>query len=228
MELNMEIYVQKLGSQSPISEQQVLQMLNIGQLLTEDLACVKGMQEWLPLWQLPEIPPIVKDVFKMELQFKILRLNLQTWQDYEDNLLFRKQFEKDLVAWEETVEEFGSKYPNQPLGINGRIYLYYYQALLKIKSNAFMRFDDEDNPITGAIVLAQEENANEAIELFNKALELKNSSQFHLLKFEPLLYLREFDEIANITDYVLENFADDEAACIEAVRQKEMIENVIY
>ena len=89
-----------------------------------------------------------------------------------------------------------------------------------------MRFENEDNPIIGSIVLSQKENANEAVELLDKALELNNSPQYHLLKFEPLFYLECFDEIDEITDYVLENFSNDEVACKEALRQKRIIENV--
>jgi tetratricopeptide (TPR) repeat protein len=220
----MEIHIQKLGSQHPVDEEQVLELLGRGQISSGDLARTSGMQEWKPLWTLPGVPPLVKEIFKMELQLKQVHANLQIWRRYEDNLLLRKQFEEAVDEWEEAVDGFNRRFPNHPLGVSGQVYVYFYQAFLKIRSNAFMIFDSDD-PITGAIVLSQKENANEAIALFDKAIELSDSPQFHLMKFEPLLYLERFEEADEEIDYVLENFADDEEACREALRQREILDS---
>lgn len=221
----MEIYIQKLNSQHPIDESQVLELLESGQLVPGDLACIRGMQEWKPLWTLPGLPPIVKEIFLMETGLKLIDVKLKMWRRYEDNLLLRKKFEEAVDDWEETVGSFNNNFPNHPLGISGQVYIYFYQAFLKIKSNAFMIFDSDDDPIAGTITLMQKENASEAIELFDKAIELSDSPEFHLMKFEPLLYLERFEDADMEIDYVLENFADDENACNEALRQREILDS---
>lgn len=221
----MEIYIQKLNPQHPIDEDQVLELLGNGQIVPGDLACLRGMQEWKPLWSLPGLPPMVKDIFVMDTVLQSVDMKLKLWRRYEDNLLLRKKFEEAVDDWEETVNSFNNKFPNHPLGISGQVYVYFYHAFLKIKSNAFMIFDSDDNPITGAITLMQKENATEAIALFDKAIELSDSPEFHLMKFEPLLYLERFEDADEEIDYVLENFADDENACKEALRQREIIDS---
>jgi tetratricopeptide (TPR) repeat protein len=221
----MEIFIQKLNSQHPIDEDQILELLGSGQLVPEDLACLRGMQEWKPLWALPGIPPMVREIFAMEGCLKAVDMKLKLWRRYEDNLLLRKNFEEEVEDWEKTVNAFNNKFPNHPLAISGQMYVYFYQAYLKINSNAFMIFDSDDNPITGAITLMQNENASEAIKLFDKAIELSDSPEFHLMKFEPLLYLERFEDADEEIDYVLANFADDEAACKEALRQREIVDS---
>lgn len=226
----MEIYIQKLGSQSPINEQQVLQLLETLELSIDDLACVRGMQEWKPLWTLPNLPPLVKEIWALDTFLKAVHSNLQIWQMYEDNLLLRKQFENKVDEWEKSVNEFNSKYPNNSVGLGGKGWLFFYQAILKIKSNAFMILSTENNPIAGMVTSLQNQNAYEVLELFDKAIEIKDKPEFHLLKFEPLLYLRKFEEAKAEIEYVLENF-DDEKAYAEALEKREIlneIENEFY
>ena len=222
----MEIYIQKLNSQHPIDENQVLELLESGQLVPGDLACLRGMQEWKPLWTLPGLPSIVKEILLMETGLKQVAIKLRMWRSYEDNLLLRKKFEDAVDEWEEeVVKPFNSNFPNHPLGISGQVYMYFYRALLKVKSNAFMIFDSEDDPMAETIALMQKENATEAIALFDKAIELSDSPEFHLMKFEPLLYLERFEDADEEIDYVLENFAHDEKACKEALRQREILDS---
>jgi tetratricopeptide (TPR) repeat protein len=220
----MDIYIQSLNSQDPIDENQVLELLGSGQLQFEDLACLRGMQEWKPLWSLPGLPPIMKELFIMDTVLGSVDLKLKLWRRYEDNLLLRKQFEEAVDDWEKTASSFNSKYPNHPTAISGQVYVYFYRALLKVKSNAFMIFDS-DNPIAGAITLMQKENAAEAISLFDKAIELSDRPEFHLMKFEALLYLERFEDADEEIDYVLENFADDENACKEASKQRDVLDS---
>lgn len=222
----MEIYIQKLNSQL-INEQQVLHLLNTGELLANDLACVRGMQEWKPLGALPELPPIVKEIYYLQVILKKVDIKLKIWQRHEDNILLYKKFEEEVADWEKTVTEFNDKFPNQPLGISGKVWLYFYQALLKVKSNAFTVFEDDENTINGMITEWQKENAIEAIALLDKALDINDKPEFHFLKFMPLLYLRQYDEILAMSEYILENFDDDEVAYKEAIRQAEIVGEII-
>jgi tetratricopeptide (TPR) repeat protein len=223
----MEIYIQKFGSQQPIDEQQVLHLLNTGELLAKDLACVKGMQEWQQLGLLPGIPPLIKEIYYLQLFLTKAGAMLNIWRRYEDNILLYKKFEAEVADWEKSVNEFNHKFPNQPLGISGKVWLYFYQALLKVKSNAFTIFDDDADVIDEVITEWQKENAEEAIALLDNALEFDDKPEFHLLKAMPLLYLRRYDELLEMTEYVLENFEDNEAACNEAVRLIEIVEEII-
>lgn len=223
----MEIYIQKFGSEQPLNEQQVLHLLNTGELFANDLACVRGMQEWKPLGGLPELPPIVKEIYYLQIILKKVGVKLKIWQRHEDNILLYKKFEEEVIDWEKTITEFNDKFPNQPLGISGKVWLYFYQALLKVKSNAFTIFEDDSETINGIITAWQKENAEEAIALLNKALELNDKPEFHLLKATPLLYLERYDELLEMTEYVLENFEDNDSACNEAVRLVDIVEEAI-
>lgn len=223
----MEIYIKKLDPRSPMSEEQISHLLETNDISPEDLACAGGMQEWKPLYQIPEAPCLAMELFRFEVFLKIVDMNFTTWQMYEDNLLLRKEFEKSVDDLEEEITSLDNenKFENHPLKIKSKVCLYYYQALLKIKSNAFMTLPTDDNPINGAIMLSQNQNAAEAVMLLDKAIELSDNPRFHLMQFVPLLYLNKFEEAADEIDYVLENFADNEEVCNEALRLSEMLES---
>lgn len=214
----MEIYVQKLDSQIPLDEERVLQLLEMGELSTGDLSRVDKLHEWTPLWSLSGIPPLVKEIYVFEMFRKVVELNKQIWLRCKDNLLLRKRFEDKLDEWEEAVISFNKKFPNHPVGRSGEVFLYFNQANLKIENNAFMAFPPDHDRIIDAIIALQNENAAEAVSLFDKAISLDNQARFHILKVQPLLHLRQFLEALEEIEYVLEHFADDEEYFNEALR----------
>lgn len=239
----MEIYIQKLNDQKSHSEDEVLEALLNGKLLPNDLACLKGMNEWKPLYILVELPSEILAVFdaRAEKEYKLLSIYLQkldeaqqVWLDDEHNLPLQREFQNKLNLFQKQVYEFKQQFPDFEEGKFMESMLYVKHALLKIGHKSYFRRASNRSEtmaggiVTGIIANRQEKNnLMEAIKIVDSAIGVYDNPIARNMKAFLLIEIGQKEQAIQELDYIIANFSDDEEIYFEARQRKDELINPV-
>jgi hypothetical protein len=236
-----EIYIQKLNDQSAHSEEEIVQAVKRGKLLPNDLACLRGMNEWKPLYEIVELPLEILESFdaKAEKEYKLLTIYLkkleetqQMWITDEHNLSLQREFENNLNLFQKQVYEFKQQFPNFEEGKFMESMLFLKHALLKIGNKSYFRRASNRSEtmaggiITGMIANRQEKNnLMEAIKIVDSAISIHNNSLARMMKASLLVETDQKDQAIQELNYIIATFSDNEETYFEARQMKDALEN---
>lgn len=236
-----EIYIQKFNDQVPHTEQEILEAVNSGKLSPNDLACLRGMNEWKPLYTIVELPTEILENFdaKAEKEYKLLTIYLQKleesqqlWINDEHNSALQRDFENKLNLFQKQVYEFKQQFPDFEEGKFMESMLFLKHALLKIGHKSYFRRASNRSEtmaggiITGMIANRQESNnLMEAIKLVDSAINVHNNSLARMMKANLLTEINQKEQAIQELNYIIANFSDDEETYFEARQMKDSLEN---
>jgi len=235
-----EIYIQKLNDQAPHSEEEILEAVKNGRLAPNDLACLRGMNEWKPLYMILQLPNVMPPPGKLENEIALLNQYAAEIGDLSDTLgqcdpqtakHLQIQIEQKMQIYWKQICLVKTQFPNDEAGSINEAKFYAFQALTLLFSAGMMRrMSDRSESVvfgvaTGLIAKQQEKkNAQQAIALLDKALSIYDFAMIHTIKANVFRILGDNQSALHELNYIISNFPDDELY-IEARQMKDEIEN---
>jgi hypothetical protein len=238
------IYLYRNNQQEgPFEESVIREWLQTAKCSPNDLAIREGLSEWQPLIQLLNLqmfPEVNPPTSRLKNEIALLYQYCAEIGDLIDNIAecdsqaakpLQIHLEQKMQIYWRQIYLIKTQFPGDQAGSINEAKFYYFQALMLFNSSGLMRrASDRSESLafglaTGLIAKQQEKkNAQHALALLDKALNLHDFALFHIVKAGIFRALVDNHAAVYELNYVIANFPDDEMY-VEARRIKAEIEN---
>lgn len=240
----MSIYLYRNNKQEgPFEESAIRELLQTGSCSPSDLAIREGLFKWQPLSSILDLQvTAVASLPIGRLQNEIALLDNYSAEigNLIDNLAecdsqtakhLQIQLDQKMQIYWKQIYLVRTQFSDEEQGIISEAKFYAFQALITLFSAGMMRrMSDRSESLafglaSGLIAKQQEKkNAQQAIALLDKALEIYDFAMIHTIKADVYQILGDNQSALYELNYVISNFPDDELY-IQARQMKDAIEN---